>query len=66
MDKQEDSNGLLSSVYVLLNIVYGLWTISKGIMFYGLQYNEGFLQRKRLHFILYILYYNIIKNAKFS
>ena len=52
MDYQEDGNGL--------------WTISKGIMFYGLQYNEGILQRKKLHFILYILYYNIIKNAKFS
>lgn len=52
MDYQEDGNGL--------------WTISKGTMFYGLQYNEGILQRKRLHFILYILYYNIIKNAKFS
>lgn len=52
MDYQEDGNGL--------------WTISKGTMFYGLQYNEGILQRKKLHFILYILYYNIIKNAKFS
>ena len=52
MDKQEDDNEL--------------WTISKVSMFYGLQYNEGILQRKRLHFILYILYYNIIKNAKFS
>ena len=51
MDKQEDDNGL--------------WTISKVSMFYGLQYNEDFT-KKKLHFILYILYYNIIKNAKFS
>ena len=42
----------------------GLWTISKVSMFYGLQYNEDFT-KKKLHFILYILYYNIIKNAKF-
>ena len=52
MDYQEDGNGL--------------WTISKMFMFYGLQYNEDFYKEKKLHFILYILYYNIIKNAKFS
>ena len=43
MDYQEDGNGL--------------WTISKGIMFYGLQYNEGILQRKSctLFYIFYII-----------
>lgn len=43
MDYQEDGNGL--------------WTISKGTMFYGLQYNEGILQRKSftLFYIFYII-----------
>lgn len=43
MDNQEGGNGLL--------------TISKMFMFYGLQYNEGILQRKSftLFYIFYII-----------
>lgn len=53
---QEDGNELLNSAYVLLNSVYGLLTISKRSMFYGLQYNEDFYKEKAsLYFIYFIL-----------
>ena len=58
MDYQVKGNGL----WTIRDMRYqedgnGLWTISKMFMFYGLQYNEEFLQRKSftLFYIFYII-----------